>query len=111
VMGLVGAALVARWSWGLIRDTTRVLLDHQVDDQQRAALRAAIEANSTDVITDLHVWSIGHGIFATEIAIVSDQPKSPGYYKSLIPPQLGIVHATVEVHLCNPLTDQTPAPA
>jgi len=100
VMGLVGAALVARWSYGLIRDTARVLLDHQADAGRRAALRAAIEANSTDRITDLHVWSIGHGIFATELAIVSDAPQPPGYYKSLIPPQLGIVHATVEVQHC-----------
>ncbi len=99
-MGIVGAVLVARWSYGLIRDTGRVLLDHQADDDHLALLRASIELNSTDRITDLHVWSIGHGIFAAEIAIVSDEPKTPHYYKSLIPAQLDIVHATVEVQRC-----------
>jgi cation diffusion facilitator family transporter len=97
-MGIVGAALVARWSWRLIRDTAWVLLDRQAQDDHLAVLRAAIEGNSTDRITDLHLWGIGHGIFAAEIAIVSDHPKAPDYYKSLIPSGLNIVHATVEIH-------------
>lgn len=101
VMGLVGAALVARWSFGLIRDTAWVLLDRQVDAGQLDALRNAIEGGSTDRVTDLHLWMIGHGIFAAELAIVSDTPQSPAHYKSLIPPSLNVVHATVEVHQCD----------
>lgn len=100
-MGLVGAALVARWSFGLIRDTSKVLLDRQTEERHAIALRESIEGHSTDRVTDLHVWSIGHGIFAAEIAIVSDAPKNPDQYKSLIPPSLKIVHATVEVHRCD----------
>jgi len=96
-MGIVGAILVVRWSWSLIRDTGRVLLDHQAEDHHLAVLRESIEGNSTDRITDLHVWSIGHGIFAAEIAIVSDEPKTPDFYKSRIPPQLDIAHVTVEI--------------
>jgi len=98
VMGLVGAALVARWSYSLIRDTARVLLDGQADDHQLEQLRHAIEGTSTDRVTDLHLWSIGHGIFAAEIALVSAEPKTPDHYKSLIPATLNIVHSTVEVH-------------
>lgn len=101
VMGLLGAALVARWSYGLIRDTAQVLLDQQLDDHQLGALRAAVEGASSDRITDLHLWSIGHGIFAAEMAVVSDTPQPPDYYKARIPPHLNIVHATVEVHRCN----------
>lgn len=98
MMGIVGAALVARWSYGLIRDTSRVLLDSQAAEHHINVLRESIEVNPLDRVTDLHVWSIGHGIFAAEIAIVSESPKSPVDYKSLIPPSLGIVHATIEVH-------------
>lgn len=101
VMGIVGAVLVARWAYGLIRDTARVLLDHQVGDQQLARVREAIEGSSTDRITDLHLWNIGHEIYAAEIAIVSDDPKSPDYYKALLPAALGIVHTTVEIHRCS----------
>ncbi|EAQ97345.1 CDF family Co(II)/Ni(II) efflux transporter DmeF [Congregibacter litoralis] len=100
LMGIVGAALVTRWSFGLIREASKVLLDSQADDRKVNVLRAAIEHGSSDRVTDLHLWSIGHGIFAAEIAIVSDEPRSPEHYKSLIPAQMEIVHATVEVHRC-----------
>ena len=99
-MGIVGALLVTRWSYGLIRDTSRVLLDSQAEEHQITALRESIEENSTDRVTDLHIWSIGHGIFAAEIAVVSDDPKTPDHYRSLIPSELKIAHATVEVHRC-----------
>lgn len=100
VMGIVGAALVTHWSCGLIRETSRVLLDKQAKEDHLVVLRESIEAHSTDRVTDLHIWSIGHGIFAAEIAVVSDDPKTPGHYKSLIPSKLKIVHATVEVNRC-----------
>lgn len=98
IMGIVGAALVTHWSYGLIKETSRVLLDNQAEGDHLAKLLAAIETPSSDRVTDLHIWSIGHGIFAAEIAIVSENPKTPDYYKSLIPSELKIVHATAEVH-------------
>ena len=96
-MGIVGAALVSRWSYGLIRDSARVLLDRQADEKTIAAIRDSLERDSGDRITDLHCWSIGPGIYAADLAIVSDNPQSPADYRSLIPPKLGIVHATIEV--------------
>jgi cation diffusion facilitator family transporter len=100
LMGIVGGALVARWSYGLIQETSRVLLDAQADDGRLVLLRESIEKVSTDRVSDLHVWSIGHGIFAAEIAIVSDAPNDPAYYKSLIPTELAIAHVTIEIHRC-----------
>ena len=99
-MGIVGAVLVARWSFGLIRVSSRVLLDWQADTSRADALRALIEGDSSDRVTDLHLWSIGHGIHAAELTLVSHDPKSPDYYKSLISQELGIVHSTIEVHRC-----------
>lgn len=100
VMGIVGALLVARWSLGLIRSSSRVLLDWQADDETVESLRASIEAESTDRVTDLHAWSIGHGIFSVQMTIVSDQPKSPTHYKELLRSDVNVVHSTVEVHQC-----------
>jgi len=99
-MGIVGALLVARWSYGLIRDSGRVLLDAQVGADRLGVLRRALEGESGDRIADLHCWSIGHGIYAAELSIVSDTPASPAHYRSLIPDHLNIVHATIEVHRC-----------
>ena len=99
-MGIVGAALVARWSYGLICDSSRVLVDMYADENHALKLRESIEGASSDRVADLHLWTIGHDIYAAEIVVVSDDPKSPDHYKSLISPRLNIVHATVEVHRC-----------
>lgn len=99
-MGLVGAALVTRWSWGLLRSSARVLLDMQVPDEVGEAIRKAIESNGDDRVSDLHVWSVGPGIHAAEIAVVSSRPMDPDSYSDLLPKNLGLVHVTVETHLC-----------
>ena len=99
-MGIVGAFLVARWSLGLIRDTSGILLDHQAPGVMLEQTRAAIEDVDDNRIADLHIWSIGPGIYSATLTVVSDAPKPPDYYKSLIPKDLGIVHTIVEVHRC-----------
>ena len=100
VMGIVGAILVARWSLGLIRDTSGILLDHHAPAAVLEQTRVAIEDVDNNRIADLHIWSIGPGIYSATMAVVSDTPKPPEYYKSLIPNNLGIVHTIVEVHRC-----------
>lgn len=101
-MGLVGATLVVRWSWGLLRSSARVLLDLQVSDEVRGAIRKAIESEGDHRVSDLHVWSVGPGIHAAEIAIVSSRPLDPDEYYRLLPEELGLVHVTVEIHRCAP---------
>ena len=56
-MGIVGAIVIARWSWGLMRDTAAILLDAH-DERAAAAIRASVEAAGVEV-TDLHVWRVG----------------------------------------------------
>lgn len=99
-MGAVGSLLVARWSWGLSRDSARVLLDHQAPLEVRREITSALEAGSDDRVADLHVWSIGPGLFAAEIAIVTHHPASPSDYKARLPKSAGLAHTTVEVHHC-----------
>ena len=99
-MGLVGATLVVRWSWGLLRSSARVLLDMQAPEEVGEAIRRAIESEGDNRIADLHVWSVGPGIYAAEIAIVSSRPLDPDRYYDILPGDLGLVHVTVETHLC-----------
>jgi len=99
-MGIVGAAVIARWSWGLLRDTGRVLLDQEAPADLREAVRGAIEADGDSRIADLHVWSIGPGLFTTVLSVVSHEPRSPEHYKALLPAGLGLVHPVVEVRRC-----------
>lgn len=100
LMGIVGAILVGNWSFGLIRQTSRVLLDRQAPGEMRTAITASIESQDDNRVCDLHLWAIGPGIFAAAISIVTASPKPPTEYKKLLPDHLGLVHATVEVHPC-----------
>ena len=97
VMGVIGAALVLRWSWGLLKQSARVLLDRQAPDHVRRAIVEAIEGDANGRISDLHVWSIGPGYYAVEIAVTTDAPRSPDDYKRMLPDDLGLVHVIVEV--------------
>jgi Co/Zn/Cd efflux system component len=96
VMGMVGAALVTRWSVGLLRDTGAVLLDRQAPEAVREAVRRAIEDGTGDVVVDLHVWTIGPGIRACALAVDSAAGSTPEEIRARLPRGLGIVHATVE---------------
>ncbi len=96
-MGIVGALLVARWSWGLIRQTSTVLLDRQ-DDEAAKKLRETFEVDGTARIIDLHVWSIGPGLRAAEIVLVSSETRTPDEFKARLPGSLGLAHVIVEVH-------------
>ncbi|WP_148254977.1 CDF family Co(II)/Ni(II) efflux transporter DmeF [Aidingimonas lacisalsi] len=100
VMGIVGMVLITRWSWGLLNDTSRVLLDRQVTTLD-ASIRQAIEEGTHDRISDLHVWSIGPGIYAGIVALVSDDPQSPDIYRKKIQHRLPeLVHTTLEIESC-----------
>ena len=105
LMGLLGAALVTRWSWGLLRDTGRLLLDHQAPEPVLRAVRVAIEGVADNRLYDLHVWSVAPGAYAAALGVVTHAPREPGHYRALLPADLGIVHATVEVQRC----DEAPA--
>lgn len=100
LMGIVGATLVTRWSWSLLLRSGGVLLDREAPEDVRAAIRDTIEAADDNRVADLHVWSIGPGIYAAIIGIVTREPKPVEHYKCMLPGSLNLVHATVEVHRC-----------
>ena len=97
LMGIVGAVLVSRWSLGLLRTTSAVLLDNQGPEHLQLKITQCIE-DDDNRITDLHLWSIGPNIYSVIISVVARTPQPPEYYKELIPSSLGLVHLTVEVH-------------
>ncbi|VCU68564.1 Cadmium, cobalt and zinc/H(+)-K(+) antiporter [Pigmentiphaga humi] len=97
LMGVVGALVIARWSWGLIRDTGSVLLDAAAEGQQvRQEIREAIAPTGSEV-TDLHVWQVGPGHFAAIVALIAHEPREPAHYKALLAHIHELSHVTVEV--------------
>ncbi|MDE2623699.1 MAG: CDF family Co(II)/Ni(II) efflux transporter DmeF [Betaproteobacteria bacterium] len=97
VMGVVGALVIARWSWGLIRDSGSVLLDAAVEGEEvRQEIREAVEPTGSEV-TDLHVWQVGPGHFAAIVSLVAPEPQEPAHYKALLAHIHELSHVTVEV--------------
>ncbi len=99
-MGVIGALLVARWSWGLIKASVHVLLDLQAPEILRRSVKEAIERVDDNRVSDQHIWSVGPGIYAAEVAVITSKPRPPASYRDLVPDGLGLVHFTVEVHTC-----------
>ena len=99
-MGLVGAALVTRWSLGLLRASGHVLLDMKLPPEINERVREAIESGFDARISDLHIWAVGPDIYAGEIVIVASNPQDAEYYKGLLPVDIGLVHTTIQVEKC-----------
>jgi cation diffusion facilitator family transporter len=99
-MGVLGAALVIRWAWQLLRASSHVLLDMQAPETMRRAICEAIERRGDARVTDLHAWSVGPGIYAAEIGVVASEPASANEYRKLLPEALGVVHVTIEAQRC-----------
>lgn len=98
-MGIVGAILITRWAWQLIKDTSQVLLDQQRSELE-VEVRQAIENNDIR-ISDLHIWSIGPNLYAAIISLVAHTPESPAAYKRQIQARCSsLAHITIEVQSC-----------
>lgn len=98
MMGIIGALVVARWSVGLIKTTSETLLDRQASPERCEKVRQHLESDGVTRVTDLHLWSIGPGIYSLVATVVAPGPGEPGRYRNRIPDGLGIVHASIEVN-------------
>lgn len=99
-MGLVGAALITRWGYGLLRETSAVLLDSVPDKDIPARVRKRIEADADNRIADLHIWQLGPMKYGAIISLVTHAPRSPEYYKGLLDDLEELRHVTIEVNPC-----------
>jgi cation diffusion facilitator family transporter len=99
MMGIVGALVIANWSWQLLRAAGAVLLDMRPEGLAHE-IRARLEAGD-DRITDLHIWRVGPGHHAALVALVSDRPEPPQAYKARLAGIAGLSHLTVEVQPCS----------
>jgi len=84
VMGIVGATVITRWAYTLLKETSPVLLDESVDEKYKQAVKEKIENDSDNRISDLHIWRIGPNHYAIILSLVTHSPKSPEYYKAML---------------------------
>jgi cation diffusion facilitator family transporter len=98
VMGLVGAALVTVWAWGLLRDSGRILLDAEMDAPVVAEIREVIEKGAVPArITDLHVWRVGRAKYAVVVSVSTPGAEDGEYFRRALGIHEELAHVTVEV--------------
>lgn len=101
-MGLIGAVLVAVWALGLLRDSSRVLLDAEMDAPVTQEVREAIAEGPLPAdITDLHVWRVGKDKYACIVAVVGGPEVTPDYIRQLLQIHEELVHVSIEVNHSN----------
>jgi cation diffusion facilitator family transporter len=94
--GIVGAAVIASWSYGLIRDTGAILLDMNPDRRMSKDLRQVVESEG-DQIADLHLWRLGPGHLGAIISVITRHARQADYYRARFARFRTLSHLTVEV--------------
>jgi cation diffusion facilitator family transporter len=96
-IGIVGSIVIARWSWGLIRDAGAVLVDYlPAAEELPTEIRTTLERDG-DEICDLHVWQLGPGHHGAIVSLRSSCPKPPSHYRGELAHLSELSHVTVEV--------------
>jgi cation diffusion facilitator family transporter len=96
-VGIVGAIVILRWSWSLMRDTAAVLLD-TIDAPLLAQVRDRVERPGDVRIIDLHVWRVGPGAFAAIVSVVGGADTDTAAIRARVADIPRLAHVTVECH-------------
>jgi cation diffusion facilitator family transporter len=94
--GIIGAFVIASWSYGLVRDTGAILLDMNPDQAMANKLRQVIETEG-DQLADLHLWRLGPGHLAAIVSVITGQAREADYYRNRLAQFKSLSHLTVEV--------------
>ncbi|MGF1491645.1 MAG: CDF family Co(II)/Ni(II) efflux transporter DmeF [Microcoleaceae cyanobacterium] len=101
LMGVVGAGVITKWAYGLVRDTSSILLDGYTDNQTKLDIISAVEADADNRVADLHVWYLNQDRLAATISLVTHYPQAPEHYKKLLGHIPTIAHVLIEVNHCH----------
>lgn len=101
-MGIVGALLVAVWAKDLVKETSAVLLDREMDHPVVDEIREVISQHSPPAltrITDLHVWRVGKKTYACALSLVTkDSNLSTISVRKQLAIHEEVAHVTIEIH-------------
>ena len=94
--GIIGAVVIASWSYGLIRDTGAILLDRIPDKGLAKRLRSAIEADGS-ILADLHLWRLGPGHLGAIVSVCPMDGHTADYYRAKLAHFPALSHVTIEL--------------
>jgi cation diffusion facilitator family transporter len=94
--GIIGACVIASWSYGLIRDTGAILLDAVPDSGLAQALRTTIESDGS-TLADLHLWRLGPGHLGAIVSVCPKEGRTADYYRARLARYPALSHLTIEI--------------
>jgi len=109
IMGIVGAVMIGKWTWSLLRETGGILLDRGSDEGLKEEIRDAIETDADTKISDMHVLRVGPAAYACILALVAAKPHSVKTYKDRLKEVHELVHVSIEINLCSDSRSDSPA--
>ena len=104
LLGIVGAILVGKWSIGLIKETSKILVDAEMDHPLVEKIRQRIAHFAVDTgmpieITDLHVWKVGQDKFSCILALETAAAHvNADVIRDVLSIYQPLVHISVEVN-------------
>lgn len=100
-MGIVGAGLILRWSFLLLRDSGNILLERETDATIVNEIKKEIESDGDSKVSDLHIWTVAQNKYACILSLVVTAKKySIEEYKARLVGVHELVHLTIEVNEC-----------
>lgn len=99
-LGIVGAILVAKWSFGLIRDSSKTLIDAEMDHPLVEQIKQRIAQDDVQVkVTDLHLWQVAQDKFACIVALqCDDRNLTADVIRHRLAEYSELVHISVEIN-------------
>jgi cation diffusion facilitator family transporter len=94
--GIIGACVIASWSYGLMRDTGAILLDRIPDRRLAEDLRRTIESDGSK-LADLHLWRLGPGHLGAIVSVCPKEPCTADYYRTKLSRYPALSHVTIEI--------------
>ncbi|MCU8515182.1 cation diffusion facilitator family transporter [Vibrio vulnificus] len=95
LMGIVGALVIGKWTFGLVKQTAPILLDESIESNYIEKLNQALSPYAT--VTDLHVWRISGHHYGAIISLVDHSKTSYEEYKHMLEKFDKIHHLTLEL--------------
>jgi len=100
LMGIVGAVLISRWAFMLIRSASSILLDYELNPPLSKEIKDIIEGDGDSKVCDLHLWKVSDEKYGCIISLVLSKKRDIGWYKKKLKVVHELAHVTIEINEC-----------
>ncbi len=95
LMGIIGGVVILVWAWGLVKESSLILIDADTETSMRAEILQTAEQHALQ-IDDLHVWRIGDQRYAAIIGLAAASDSSIVVLRQALQQHHRLVHLTIE---------------